>query len=92
MEWFYAIDETQLGPVTEADLRAKFASGEIRGETRIWHEGLDDWTPYSSVLGEAATTAASTSPDLPELGLSDASAPDLETASCAFSGRVLPKE
>lgn len=92
MEWFYAVDETQLGPVTEADLRAKFASGEIRGETLIWHEGLDDWAPYSSVIGEAATTSASASPDLPELGLSDASDPDFETATCAFSGRVLPKE
>jgi len=53
MDWFYAHDGKQLGPVSEADLGQLARSGTVTPDTLVWHAGLTDWQPYRSVGGDA---------------------------------------
>ena len=48
--WHLAIGGETVGPLTEAEVREKHASGEIDRETSVWQEGFEDWLP----LGEVA--------------------------------------
>ena len=63
MEWYYSKNNTQLGPVTGDELRAKLSSGEVFPTDLIWKEGMADWLPASRVP-EFASGAVS-SPALP---------------------------
>lgn len=43
MDWHYEKDGSSAGPVSEAQLQAMRASGEINGNTRVWKNGWPDW-------------------------------------------------
>src|ERR1700716_331031 len=43
-EWYYILDETERGPVSEDDLKHIFASGTLPLNTPVWREGMEDWT------------------------------------------------
>lgn len=60
MQWFYSKNGTQLGPVAEAELRAKVSSGEVAPNDLVWREGMPDWQPASQAFG-AASVAPSAS-------------------------------
>jgi hypothetical protein len=49
MQWYYSKNSTQLGPVSEAEIRAKIASGEIGAADMVWKAGMGDWLPVSMV-------------------------------------------
>ena len=49
MQWYYSKNSTQLGPVPDADFRAKLASGEVGASEMVWREGMTDWVPVSTV-------------------------------------------
>ncbi|MES2996775.1 MAG: GYF domain-containing protein [Verrucomicrobiota bacterium] len=49
MQWYYSKNSSQLGPVSEAELRSKIASGEISPSDLVWKEGMSDWTPAGNV-------------------------------------------
>ncbi len=50
MEWFYAVNGQQQGPITEAQLMELRRSGAINSETLVWREGMSDWQPVSAAL------------------------------------------
>lgn len=66
MNWFYAHEGKQIGPVTEEEFQQLRASGVIAAGTLVWREGLANWQP----LGELTASAAPTSQ--PALNLSAA--------------------
>lgn len=45
MNWYYVDQGKQAGPVDEAQLAQLRASGKIREETLVWHEGMVNWQP-----------------------------------------------
>ncbi len=47
--WHLVVDGEQVGPLPEAEIRARLGRGEINGETYIWKEGLADWLKLSTV-------------------------------------------
>lgn len=49
MQWYYAKENNQFGPVTEDELRAKLAAGEVVATDKVWREGMPDWQPVSAV-------------------------------------------
>jgi hypothetical protein len=51
MQWYYSKNGTQLGPVEQAELIAKMASGEVAPSDLVWKEGMADWLP-SAQIGE----------------------------------------
>lgn len=60
MEWYYAIEKQQMGPVSAEQLADLVRQGVISGSTMVWHRGLASWTPYEKVM--MATGAASSMP------------------------------
>lgn len=65
MSWYYSKNGTQLGPVTEEELRAKAAIGEVLASDLIWKEGMPDWKAFSQVLGVQPGAGA---PPIPQPG------------------------
>src|SRR3954462_2170662 len=47
--WHVVVDGEQIGPVPEADIRARLERGEITPETYVWKEGFADWLKLSAV-------------------------------------------
>lgn len=47
--WHVVIDEDQVGPMTVADLRERYARGEIDSESYVWREGFEDWQRLADV-------------------------------------------
>ena len=57
MDWYYVADGQQVGPVSEQDLKALVDAGTVTGETLVWHEGMQDWVPQSTVASEITASA-----------------------------------
>lgn len=51
MEWFYAKDGQQRGPVTFEKLVALARSGELTGRDVVWNASMQNWTPAGQVPG-----------------------------------------
>lgn len=94
--WHLAIGGETVGPISEAEVRERFAAGEIDKDTSVWQEGFEDWLPLSEVTafsdmadrpasgGHAAAAAA---PDpFAGGGDDDYSAPSSSPASSPSSG------
>lgn len=47
--WHLAINGETIGPMSEDDVRQRFAAGEIDRETAVWQEGFEDWLPLADV-------------------------------------------
>lgn len=62
MNWFYASNGTQQGPVGDADLLALVQAGSITASTQVWQEGMADWKPLSEVRPDLAASSNSPSP------------------------------
>lgn len=54
MQWYYAREGQQLGPVSAAEFDALVRSGQIDDATLVWREGLTQWQPYSSLREPAS--------------------------------------
>lgn len=64
MQWYYAEDGKQVGPVSEADFDALVRSGKIGAQTLVWKAGMANWVAY----GTLAPAAAAPAPAQPEAG------------------------
>lgn len=45
-QWYYAVEGTSVGPVSQSEFDRLVATGAIRRDTLIWQEGMEDWLPY----------------------------------------------
>ena len=50
MEWYYAINNRQYGPVSEAALGERLRAGVITEDSLVWRAGLTDWQPLRTAL------------------------------------------
>jgi uncharacterized membrane protein len=48
-DWYYAAENEQKGPINESELKAQLASNKISGDTLVWTDGMDNWTPANQV-------------------------------------------
>lgn len=65
-EWYYGKGVQQFGPIDEATLRARIATGEVSGSDLIWTEGMVEWIPLSKVSqfsGPAPQAGSNESPE-----------------------------
>lgn len=85
MQWYYSKNTTQLGPVSQDELRAKLASGEVSLSDMVWREGMADWRPASQ-MAELALSPTGAPPALG--GVSSPYAPPAMTGGAA--GAVIP--
>jgi hypothetical protein len=49
MEWYYAKNNRQEGPVSGATLKSMIVSGEIASADLVWREGMTDWRPAAEI-------------------------------------------
>ncbi|HVZ72545.1 MAG TPA: GYF domain-containing protein [Polyangia bacterium] len=47
--WHLVVDGDQVGPISDADVRARIERGEINAETYVWKEGFADWLKLSAI-------------------------------------------
>jgi predicted Zn finger-like uncharacterized protein len=65
--WHVVIDREQVGPMTVAEVKERYARGEVDAESYAWREGFEDWLRLASVPEFAdlfAGTAAAPNPFL----------------------------
>jgi hypothetical protein len=64
MNWYYAENNQQRGPVSEAELSALVQAGRVTPATLVWNQGLTTWQPYGQVapLGPNPAAAPGTLP------------------------------
>jgi hypothetical protein len=49
MNWYYAENGQQRGPIEEAELRALVQAGRVNNSTLVWNPNLPNWQPYEQV-------------------------------------------
>lgn len=49
MQWYYAKNGVQMGPIGIDEMKAKLASGEISRADMVWREGMPDWRKAGEV-------------------------------------------
>jgi len=69
VEWYAAVDEQQVGPLSLADFAARVERGELDAETLVWKTGFGDWLPAAEVPEMRAVLAEREAPqDEPPAG------------------------
>ena len=61
-QWHYIQNGQEQGPIDEELLRSWLHSGRLSGRDYIWREGMQDWSPASSIFSESAATPAPPKP------------------------------
>lgn len=79
MNWYYAEQGQQTGPVSEEQLDELLRNGKIQPETLVWHEGMAAWATYREAKGGT----------LPP-GASGTVTEGVSEAVCAECGKVFP--
>ena len=65
MNWYYAKDGQQLGPVPFSEIEGLHASGQLTDDTLVWQQGTPNWVKLSTVLPSSAPVAAEVVPPVP---------------------------
>lgn len=88
MDWYYAKDGQQVGPVTEDELRQLRENGQVSDADLAWNESLSDWMPIGSLpqFAEAAPPEQSSEPSPPASTLT----PVVSAGVAASSGTTPP--
>jgi uncharacterized RDD family membrane protein YckC len=57
-QWYYSdYQHNRQGPVNGDDLAALHASGQLTPGTLVWREGMSQWQPWRTVMGEVVPGA-----------------------------------
>ena len=59
MNWYYAEQGQQTGPVSDEQLDELLRSGKIQPETLVWREGMAAWATYREAKGGTLPPGAS---------------------------------
>ena len=65
IQYFYAVNGQQAGPVSIEQLRALFANRTINKDTLVWKQGMGAWTALNAVEELKSFLGGSTPPPLP---------------------------
>jgi len=49
VEWYAAVDEQQVGPMSITEIGTRWEQGEFDAETLVWKTGFGDWLPIFEV-------------------------------------------
>ncbi|MEO0630306.1 MAG: GYF domain-containing protein, partial [Planctomycetota bacterium] len=68
MDWYYAKDGQQLGPVTQPALIELRQTGQITDSDLVWNDSMPEWLAYGSVNELAGTASAAPVDTSPSYG------------------------
>ncbi len=66
VQYFYAVNGAQQGPVSFEQLKALFAGRSINKESLIWKQGMSGWTALQEIEELKSFLGGSTPPPLPQ--------------------------
>jgi len=76
MNWYYAVDGRQLGPLPEAEMESLVRDGTVGTDTLVWHDGMADWQPYGELQAASASGVSAVA----------------ETVACSVCGNRFPSD
>lgn len=44
--WFYLEENEKIGPFTKEEMVERFYQGQLRMDTKVWTQGMDDWIEF----------------------------------------------
>jgi hypothetical protein len=67
--WYYSVNNQQVGPVDEKEIKKLIAAGTITHGTMVWTTGMDTWqligkTPLASLMGSVPPPAVGSVPPM----------------------------
>lgn len=65
VQYFYAVNGAQQGPVSFEQLQALFAGRTINRDSLVWKQGMDNWAPLREVAELKSFLGGNTPPPLP---------------------------
>ncbi|MAU27114.1 MAG: antifreeze protein [Muricauda sp.] len=65
VQYYYAVNGTQQGPVSFDQLKALFANRTINKESLVWKQGMANWAPLKEVEELKSFLGGNTPPPLP---------------------------
>lgn len=86
-QWFYSDGGPAHGPLDAHTLAAEFRAGRLQLQHLVWREGLPQWQPLSSCLGELGLWGAVPPPPLPP-ARPIAAAPRRGLSGCALAAII----
>jgi len=92
--WHLVVDGDQVGPLSDAEVRARLSRGEISAENYIWKEGFADWLrlvdvpEFADVAAAAGGGSATPGGDLFSDPAPISMAAPIGSAQTAASGRI----
>ena len=96
MNWFYAKNGSQQGPLSTDEIKSRIAMGEIGPNDLAWREGMSDWMPVGQISELKVAPAASPSMEatpafpLPSSPASPYQAPASAPSMQMAPGQVIP--
>ena len=95
MDWYYAENGEQKGPVTEETFQVLLANGTVTDETLVWQQGMAQWTPWGELQAAQAAPAtedvSATSVELVD-STSETALESSDGTRCSLCGRFYPPE
>ncbi len=86
MNWHYAEQGQQIGPVGDEQLAELVRAGKINADTLVWHEGLPNWLPYQQVKPELKPS------ELPPADLASGTTGNSSEAVCSECGKIFSRD
>ncbi|HEY5811620.1 MAG TPA: DUF4339 domain-containing protein [Terrimicrobiaceae bacterium] len=98
MNWFYAKDGQQVGPLEFSEIERLRSEGQLTGDTLVWQQGMANWVKLSEVQKTSSAVPSSVpspplTPSLPQSGSATHSAtlPDYGDFLCwGILGILIP--
>jgi len=85
--WYYDDNGKPTGPISEAELGTLVAQGRVRGDTRVWQEGMSNWLPYAQAKASAGAAAAASPGEAASSAI-----PGGNEVVCAECNRIFTKD
>lgn len=49
MDWYYASNGQQMGPVSQEELISRFKNRQVQATDLVWNDSMSDWVAFSTV-------------------------------------------
>lgn len=89
MVWYYAENSRQHGPLSESEFERMIADGQIRDNTLVWKDGMEDWRPLSDVKEAGASQHPTATANVAERPLESPAPTGVVCSNCE---RTVPSE
>jgi hypothetical protein len=90
MQWYYSENGSQVGPVSEQELRGKIATGSVKASDLVWREGMGQWQALSATPELAAFLPTSSAGPTPPVLSQPGSPYQPPTAASSYAGAEIP--